>query len=246
MPHKHVTIAAPGGDCPAYLVTPGGGNGEQTRPGVLFYMDAGGIRPAMLTMAQHVADAGYAVLLPDLFYRFAAYGPFVPAEVLGPRMEEVLGPLMATTSNAVAARDTGAFLDFLDGRSDIAGGLRGMVGFCMGGGMAIAAAGEHAGRIGAVASFHGGALATEAEDSPHCYLRDLSANLYVAAATDDPFYPQDMAERFRAAVSEAGVSCDHETYAAAHGWMVPDFPSHDEPAARRGWEELAALFGRRL
>jgi carboxymethylenebutenolidase len=47
-------------------------------PAVIFYMDAGGVRPAVLDMAQRLADAGYAVLLPDLFYRYGPYGPFVP------------------------------------------------------------------------------------------------------------------------------------------------------------------------
>ena len=247
MPHEQVTITAPGGECRAFLFTlKGSGNGSRSSPGVLFFMDAGGIRPAMLTMAQRVADAGYAVLLPDLFYRYGDYGPLVPAEVLGPKMEAVLGPLIATTGNAVAAKDTSAFLDFLDGHPSVADGLRGAVGFCVGGGMAIAAAGEHAGRIGAAASFHGGGLATDAPDSPHRYAGDLSADLYVAAATDDPYYPPDMAARFRTALSEASVPHEHETYPAAHGWMVPDFPSHDEAAATRGWEALDAFFGRTL
>ena len=247
MSHERVTITAPDGDCRAFSFTPEGkGGASQVLPGVLFYMDAGGIRPAMLAMAQRVADAGYAVLLPDLFYRYGEYGPLVPAEVLGPRMEAVLGPLVATTGNAVAAKDTGAFLDFLDERTDVADGLRGAVGFCMGGGMAIAAAAEHASQIGAVASFHGGGLATDAQDSPHRYADDLSAGLYVAAATDDPYYPPEMAGQFCAALAEAGVPHEHETYPAAHGWMVPDFPSHDEAAAERGWTALDAFFGRAL
>jgi carboxymethylenebutenolidase len=45
---------------------------------VIFYCDAFGIRPAMKQMAQHVADQGYVVLLPDLFFRVGPYGPNVP------------------------------------------------------------------------------------------------------------------------------------------------------------------------
>ena len=45
------------------------------------YMDAGGIRPALVDMAQRLAAAGDVVLLPDLFYQYGAYGPFVPTQV---------------------------------------------------------------------------------------------------------------------------------------------------------------------
>ena len=62
MPHDQVTIAAHDGDCPAHVFTPGGGQGG---PAVIFYMDAGGIRPTMLDMAQRLADAGYVNTIED-------------------------------------------------------------------------------------------------------------------------------------------------------------------------------------
>jgi carboxymethylenebutenolidase len=45
-------------------------------PGVILYMDAFGPRPALDAMAGRLADQGYVVLLPDLFYRYGDYGPF--------------------------------------------------------------------------------------------------------------------------------------------------------------------------
>ncbi len=36
---------------------------------MIFFMDGLGIRPAMWEMGQHLADGGYLVLLPDLYYR---------------------------------------------------------------------------------------------------------------------------------------------------------------------------------
>src|SRR4051794_1059844 len=38
-------------------------------PAVLFYMDGGGLRQDLFDMAQRLADQGYYVLLPNLFYR---------------------------------------------------------------------------------------------------------------------------------------------------------------------------------
>ena len=55
-----------------------------------------------------------------------------------------------------------------------------------------------------------------------------------------------MAERFKNALTQAGVRYRTETYPAAHGWMKPDFPVYDHAAAERGWTEMLALFDRTL
>ena len=213
MPHEQVSISAPDGNCSTHVFTPEDGQGG---PAVIFYMDAGGIRPAVLGMAERLASAGYVVLLPDLFYRFGPYGPFDPKEVFKGDFRAILGPLMATTGNAKAAEDTEAFLAYLDTRSDVSG-KAGAVGFCMGSGMAIAAAGTWPDRFAAVASFHGGNLATDAPDSPHTYAQHLQAEFYIAAADADKSYPPAMAERLRAALDQAGVVYRTETYlGAAH------------------------------
>jgi len=243
VPHETTIIAMRDGECSAHIFTAGA---ERSGPAIIFYMDAGGLRPAVFDMAERLSAAGYVVLLPDLFYRYGPYGPFDPKAVFEGDVRAILGPLMATTGNAKAAEDTEAFLAYLDTRSDVRGGKIGAVGFCMGGGMAIAAAGRQPDRFAAVASFHGGHLATDASDSPHRYAHALAAELYIAAAENDDSYPAAMAERFQHALDEAGVRYRTETYPAAHGWMKPDFPVYDEAAAERGWHEMLALFGRVL
>lgn len=49
MPHEDVTIAMREGDCPAHVFTAARGD-RRGDPAILFYMDAGGIRPAALDM----------------------------------------------------------------------------------------------------------------------------------------------------------------------------------------------------
>jgi carboxymethylenebutenolidase len=245
MRQEHATIQTRDGLCPAHVLSPGEGGGPW--PAVIFYADAGGIRPAVVDMARQLADAGFLVLLPDLFYRFGPYGPLVPKEVFKGDVGAILGPLMATTGNGKAAEDTAAFLAYLDTRADVSGSRVGAVGFCMGGGMAITAAATFADRFAAVASFHGGNLATDAPDSPHLLAPELKAEVYVAGADKDGSYPAAMAERLKSALTAAGVKHFAETYpGAAHGWMVPDFPVYDEASARRGWASMLALFNRNL
>ncbi len=243
MPNQQVSIRTQDGDCPCHVMTPAAGG---PWPGVIFYMDAGGIRPAVIEMAQRLADNGYVVLLPDLFYRFGPYGPLVPKEVFAGDWRAILGPLMATTGNGKAAEDTGAFLAYLATRGDVAGSKVGAVGFCMGGGMALTAAGTYPDRFAAVASFHGGNLATDAPTSPHLLAPKLQAEIYIAAAENDASYPPEMAARLETALADNAVRYGTATYSAAHGWMKPDFPVYDQAEAERGWVEMLSLFARSL
>jgi len=244
MSEEQVTIQTRDGQCPAHVLTP---EAEGAWPAVIFYMDALAIRPTIVEMGRRLAANGYVVLVPDLFYRYGPYAPFDPKEVFAKGFREVIGPLTATTDNAKAASDTEAFLAYLDTRDDVADSKIGTVGFCMGGGMAITAAGTFPDRVAAAISFHGGNLATDSETSPHRLAPKIKAELYVAGADEDNSYPPEMAERLKTALDEAGVTYKAEIYPGAHhGWMKPDFPVYDEAAAERGWREMLALFKRTL
>ena len=244
MSHQQVTIETADGRCPTEVVTP---DGSGPWPAVIIYMDALGMRPVLIEIAERLAKNGFVALLPDLFYRAGDYHVPTPSEVFaGGEAMKIIGPLMATTGAAKAAEDTCYFLEYLDSRSDVSGKV-GTVGFCMGGGMAIAAAGTYPDRIAAVASFHGGRLATDAPDSPHLYAPRLKAEVYVAVADNDQSYPPEMAKRLEDAFNAAGVNYRSELYPGAlHGWMKPDFPIYNEEAAERGWREMLALFKRNL
>lgn len=150
MPNEQVKVPTRDGECTLHVSTPSDGG---PWPSVIFYMDAAGIRPTILKMAQRLANIGYVVVLPDLFYRYGPYGLLVPSEVFAGDFREIVAPLMATTSTDKAAEDTEAIVAYLDTRDDIAGRKIGAVGFCMGGGMALATAATYPDRFGAVVSF---------------------------------------------------------------------------------------------
>ena len=67
----------------------------------------------MLGMARRLAEAGHVVLLPDLFYPYGPYGPFVPAELFKDDVRAVVGPLMATTGPEKAPKTPKGLLDDL-------------------------------------------------------------------------------------------------------------------------------------
>jgi carboxymethylenebutenolidase len=201
----------------------------------------------LLQIGERLAGGGYVALVPDLFYRYGAYGPLDPKEVFAGDFRATVGPLMATTDNARAAQDTEALLAYLATRGDVVADRIGTVGFCMGGGMAITAAGTYSDRVAAVASFHGGRLATDDPASPHLLAAKIRAELYIAVADNDGSCPSEMVERLEKALDDAGVRYRCEFYrGASHGWMKPDFPVYDEAAAERGWSGMFALFERAL
>jgi carboxymethylenebutenolidase len=206
-------------------------------------MDGLGIRPVLQEMAQRIADAGFVVLLPDLFYRAGSYEPLDPKAVFAsgnPR--EALGSLMASTDNQRASQDAAAFLAYLDSRDDVAGTKVGTTGYCMGGGIALTIAATYPDRVAAAASFHGGALATDSGLSPHLLADRIKARVYVAAADNDSSYPPEMAARLCEAFMASSVDHRHELYVgAAHGWTMRDFPVYDHAAAERHWTELIDL-----
>ena len=244
MGYEQVTIHTRDGDCQTHVLTP---DGEGPWPAIILYMDALAIRPTLVEMAARLAGSGYVVLLPDLFYRFGDYAPLDPKVVFAGDFRAVIGPMMASTDNHKAAEDSAALLAYLDSRSDVASPKIGVVGFCMGGGMALTVAGTFPDRVAAAASFHGGNLATDAPTSPHLLAARIEAEVYVAGADADASYPPEMAARLEAALTDAGVRHRAEIYAgAAHGWMKPDFAIYDEAAAERGWREMLALFDRAL
>jgi carboxymethylenebutenolidase len=241
MSRTHVEIRTDDGICPASVFRASGRTGPW--PGVIVYMDGAGIRPVLFEMAQRLADEGFLVLLPDLFYRG---GPYAPVDVKtlfsDPEKRAAHAKYFNSTDKTKAAKDTEAFLRFLDAEDDLAGRELGAVGYCMGGGMALAAAACYPRRFAAAATFHGASLATDADDSPHKLAARIKAEVLVAGADQDASFPPEQAALLAAAFEDAGVDHRVEIWkGAAHGWTMRDFPIFNPAAAERHFHELVAL-----
>jgi len=240
-----IEIKTRDGVCPSYVYRP---TGTGPWPAVLVYMDGLAIRPALLELGERLATSGYFVLLPDLFYRSGPYAPMDPKRVFSdPEMRKVLmEKYIAHATQANIMSDTVAFLDYLAKEPDVKPGGIGVTGYCMGGMMSVTAAGTFPDRIVAAASYHGGRLATDAPDSPHLLAPKMKARVYVAGATDDQGFPDDMKARLEEALTKAGVDHTIETYPAKHGWVFRDTPVYDEAVCERHWTTLGALLGAKL
>jgi carboxymethylenebutenolidase len=242
MPRLEVSIRTRDGICPASVFTPADKVGPW--PAVIFFMDGLGIRPAMWEMAQRLADGGYSVLLPDLYYRLGSYPPKNPSQVLAdPKLMGELMKLVNSLDRDRKISDAGAFIEFLSSRPEVEGDRFGATGYCMGGNAALTAAGAFPNRFAAIASFHGGNLARDKADSPHLFVKNITGRVYVAGAIEDASFPEEQKTRLEKALTEAGVDHLVETYSGArHGFAVPDVPVFDPTAAERHWAAMFRLF----
>lgn len=217
-------------------------------PAVLFYPDAGGVRPSMHEMAARLAGLGYFVLLPNVFYRAGEFAPFDMKTVFSvPEERARIMNLIKSLEGAAAMRDAGAYLDAIAAHAGVRPGKVGITGYCMGGRLAFITAGTYPDRIGAAASFHGGHLITGEPDSPHLAADKIKAELYFGVADEDGGCTPEHQGMLASALGAAHVAYQIELYRGArHGFAVPDMPVYDEAAAERHWARLTALFASAL
>lgn len=116
---KYITVAAADGDAEAYLVRPAGENPESDYPGVLFIIDAIGLRPQTRRMADRIASWGYVVLVPNVFYRWGTAEETSPEDELldaDARKEffSVAMPRVHALTDDLAEPDLSAYIDALN------------------------------------------------------------------------------------------------------------------------------------
>ncbi|MEV4635727.1 dienelactone hydrolase family protein [Actinoplanes sp. NPDC049548] len=241
-----VDITTEDGVADAYLVRPGG---DGPFPGVLFFIDAFGLRPRIFEMADRIAERGYAVLAPNLLYR-GGRSPLVdPAELGDPeRRDAIFGkvmPLVKGLSPDMITRDAGAYLDFFAAQDRVAAGPVVATGYCMGGRNAVLATVAYPNRIKAAASFHAGGFVTDQPDSPHLRVGAVTGELYVGHADNDPSMTAEQIRRLESALDEAGVTYTSEVYEGApHGFTMSDTAAYQEAGEKRHWVRLFDLLDR--
>jgi carboxymethylenebutenolidase len=240
-----IEIPAADGTAEALVARPSTGAGPF--PGVILYMDAFGLRPRIQDMAQRIADWGYVVLAPNVFYREGTTAELAPDSDMGtPEGREAAGaaafPRVGRLSTDKALPDIDAWVHALRGLDGVAPGPIGVTGYCMGARLAVRTATAHPDVVAACGGFHGGGLATDAPDSPHLGLGGARARFVFGHADHDQSMAPDAVARLGAALDAAGLDAANEIYAGApHGYSMADTSVFHPEATERHFRELREL-----
>jgi carboxymethylenebutenolidase len=240
-----IEIKAPDGAAEAYLT------GEAGKPGVLFYVDAIGLRTQIEEMADRIASWGYVVLAPHVFYRDGRAADLAPQGDLrdeGAREEFFGGGVMdrvGALTPDLSTPDAAAWVAELEQHAG--DGPIGVTGYCMGARLAVRTAGQFPGTVAAVGGFHGGRLVTDAPDSPHLAIAGSTAEYVFGHADQDASMPIEQVEALEKVLTDAGRPHLNEIYAGAgHGYTMADTSVYDEAGTQRHFHALQALLARTL
>ena len=243
MSEQEIVISTPDGKAPARLFTPSG-NGPW--PGVIMLTDVWGLRADTDKMGRRVAAAGYAVLMPHIFYRDQPieFDPFLTGGQRGPAAAQ---PLLASMPPARMVSDGVAYVDALLARPEVSGKKVAVVGYCFSGAMAVRTAAAVPDKVATAASFHGGRLVTDAPDSPHMLVGKVKGELYFGHAVEDQSATPEMVAVLEEALKASGNTFTSEFYEGAkHGWTVEGGPAYNAAQAERHYEKLLDLLKRNL
>ena len=241
---KMVSIEMPEGTAEAFFVMPKAGQ----HPGVLMWPDVAGLRDSYKTMATRLAEAGYAVLVVNQYYRstkLPVLGSF--AEWRTDQGKKRITPMREAITPQGVASDGAAFIAWLDQQEPVDKAKKlASCGYCMGGPFTFRTAAAVPERVGAIASFHGGGLVTDEPTSPHLLFPNMDAAALICIAQNDDEREPEAKAKLRQAAAAANVPVEVEVYPAQHGWCTIDSPVYDEAQAERAWARMLAVFERYL
>jgi len=241
----NVLVETPDGKADCYFVHPS----EGAHAGVIIWPDIVGMREAFRVMGKRLAESGYSVVVVNPYYRTVKGAPVPKGSRFGDEgVRDILMPHARSLSPETCVSDGRAFVAYLDAQPSVDTNRRiGTMGYCMTGSYTMRLAAAIPERIGAGASFHGGGLATDRENSPHLLAPKIEAGLLVAIAENDDRRDPEAKVKLREAFDAAGVNAEIEVYEGTlHGWCPPDSAAYNEQQAERAWSRLLALFEREL
>jgi carboxymethylenebutenolidase len=219
-------IPVNGGAVPAYVSLPPAGNG----PGVVVIQEWWGLVPHIRNVADRLAAQGFVAVAPDLYRGKQTSEP------------DEAGKLVMEMQLQQAAKDMAAAVDALLAMPETTGDGVGVIGFCVGGGLALYLASLKP-EVAAVVCYYG--FPREGLDWD---LSSVKGSVLGHFAADDDFAPSELVDSMERELADAGVEVTFHHYpGTTHAFFNDDRPEvHDADAADRSWRRTIEFLRARL
>jgi carboxymethylenebutenolidase len=229
MTTERVRVTTPDGEMPAALVLPESGSG----PGIVLVQEIFGVSGHLLSRAADLAAAGYVVLAPELYWRLGVTD--------SPERPDALEDAFALKERLDwdhAVQDTVAAHDWLRASSHVTGGV-GILGFCLGGGIAFNAAALS--RPDVLVTYYGSALPELLDLAP-----EVTAPSLHHFGTADSYIDAVSVGRIRTALETRDDVTFKLYFDADHAFDNPHLPLHHPESAERAWRTTLAFLAEHL
>ena len=227
---ENISFASNGSTADGYLARPASGSG----PGVLVVQEWWGLVPQIKRTCDRLADNGFVALAPDLFH----------GDVAQHTEMDKANQLMSTLPMDRAARDMRGAVDYLLAHEAVPGAKVGVVGFCMGGMLALLLAANEGDKIGAAVPFYGAPLGDNAPD-----WSNLSAPVRGHFAGADDFFPADAVTALESELRGMSKDVEFTVYPGlGHAFGNEDnaLGTHNPEATDRAWTATLAFLHEKL
>jgi carboxymethylenebutenolidase len=217
----HVSVAAGSGRFPAIVVM----------------QHQGGVDEFVQRTTERLAQAGYVAAAPDLYHRD------------GPDCTDDIVTRRSRLSDRRIINDIAATVKFLQGQDAVAREQIGIIGFCMGGRLALLGAATAPAFKAAVAFYPGNTFRAWGRDIPSPFerLADIHCPIQGHFGADDANpSPADMA-KLDAELTRLGKTHEFYSYTnAGHAFLDRTKDSYRQHADEASWPKTLEFFGRQL
>lgn len=216
-----IEFASNGGTDRGYLASPSTGAG----PGVVVIQEWWGLVPHITDVCDRFAAEGFVALAPDLYRGVTVAEPDEAQKtMMGLHLEQ-------------AGRDMSGAVDEVARRSSTAG--IGVVGFCMGGGLALVLGCQRPDKVRGVVAYYGVIPWPEAQPDYSA----MTAATQGHYATDDDFAGPEAARALEAHLSQMGKQVEMFVYPdTAHGFFNDSRPHQYSPeASALAWDRTVSF-----
>ena len=223
-----------------YLAYPKG----KKSPAVIVHFEIFGVNNHIESVCRRLAEAGYAALAPDYYWRLETK--------TAPYSDLKAGfALAGTLKDEQILSDVASCIQYLQSKDFVVKDSIGTLGFCMGGKLAVLTAAANPQTIKAAVSFYGGGLAGEnlrpGQLNPMIEAAKVKAPLLLFYGDKDMFIKAEHVEQFTGKLKELGKNFESKVYAGAgHGFFCDERPGHNPEAAKDAWGRVVEFLGKNL